>query len=192
MANHISTWFGGVAYLVTGKKPKIWTTEGTVEFGSPQSYEIAKASSEAIGKEVLYAASGEIIGEGVRVYRVIRQAGKVHAVAAAEVQAAEAAVEGALKSFDDIVTNPKSLWGKSADEIESMLGEGWTKGAYGSKGTGWKFTKGDQSIFYHPGGGVHRGSYYGFSSGKLGKNKIVGLDYKPLPGDKATIISIGN
>lgn len=37
---------------------------------------------------------------------------------------------------------------------------------------------------------MHEGSYYGFSSGKLGKNKIVGPDYKPLPGDKATIIEV--
>jgi RHS repeat-associated protein len=102
------------------------------------------------------------------------------------------AAKGGLRSFDDVVASPKSLWGKSADEIGNMLGEGWTKGAYGSKGTGWKFTKGDQSIFYHPGGGRHGGSYYGFSSGKLGKNKIVGPDYKPSPSDKATIINTGN
>lgn len=97
---------------------------------------------------------------------------------------------GALKSFGDIVTNPKALWGKSAGEVGNILGEGWTKGTYGSKGTGWKFTKGDQSVFYHPGGGRHGGSYYGFSSGKLGKNKIVGSDYVPLAGDKANIIKI--
>ena len=96
-----------------------------------------------------------------------------------------------LKSFDDIATNPKNLWGKSSDEVAGILGEGWTKGSYGSKKTGWKFTKGDKSVFYHPGGGRHSGSYYGFSSGKLGKNKIVGSDYVPLPGDKATIINVG-
>jgi len=90
-------------------------------------------------------------------------------------------------SFDDIVANPKSLMGKSADEIGSILGEGWQKGAYGSKKTGWKFTKDDGSVFYHPGGGRHGGSYYGFSNGKLGKNKVVGSDYIPLKGDKATI-----
>lgn len=97
-----------------------------------------------------------------------------------------------IRSFDDVVANPKALWGMSVDDVGSMLGEGWTQGVYGSKGTGWKFTKGDQSIFYHPGGGRHGGSYYSFSSGKLGKNKIVGPDYKPLLGDKATIINIGN
>lgn len=47
-----------------------------------------------------------------------------------------------------------------------------------------------QSVFYQPGGGRHVGAYYGFSSGNLGKTKIVGNDYKPLPGDKAKIIYI--
>lgn len=62
------------------------------------------------------------------------------------------------------MANPKALWGKSADEVGSILGDGWTKGAYGSSKTGWKFTRSTdgQSIFYHPGGGRHGGSYYGF------------------------------
>lgn len=77
----------------------------------------------------------------------------------------------ALKSFDDIASNPKSLWGKSSDEVAEILGSGWTKGTYGSNGLGWKFTKGDQSVFYHAGGGIHAGSYYGFSSGSYGKIK---------------------
>ncbi|WP_336078141.1 contractile injection system protein, VgrG/Pvc8 family [Paenibacillus sp. 203] len=93
-----------------------------------------------------------------------------------------------LKSYDDILSNPKALWGKSADEVGRTLGDGWTKGTYGSAGTGWKFTNGDKSVFYHPGGGVHEGSYIGFSSGQTGKVKVVGPDYKPLPGDKATVI----
>jgi RHS repeat-associated protein len=97
---------------------------------------------------------------------------------------------GILQSFDDIVANPKFLLGRTADEIGSILGDGWTKGAYGSSKTGWKFMgpNDGQSIFFHPGGGRHGGSYYGFSSGKLGKTKVVGAGYKPLTGDKATII----
>jgi RHS repeat-associated protein len=95
-----------------------------------------------------------------------------------------------LNSFDDIASNPKDLWGKSSDEVAEILGEGWTKGKYGSSGNGWKFIKGDMSIFYHPGGGRHGGSYYGFSSSKLGKNKIVDKNYKPTSNDKATIILI--
>lgn len=93
-----------------------------------------------------------------------------------------------LKSYDDIIMNPKALWGKSADDVGKILGEGWTRGTYGSAGTGWKFTNGDKSVFYHPGGGVHEGSYVGISSGQMGKVKVVGSDYKPLAGDKATII----
>ncbi|MCJ8014872.1 hypothetical protein MUG84_24615, partial [Paenibacillus sp. KQZ6P-2] len=93
-----------------------------------------------------------------------------------------------LKSYDDILSNPKALWGKSADEVGRILGEGWKRGTYGSAGTGWKFTNGDKSVFYHPGGGVHNGSYIGFSSGQTGKVKVVGLDYKPLPSDKSTVI----
>ncbi|OPX42928.1 hypothetical protein CLHUN_32520 [Ruminiclostridium hungatei] len=93
-----------------------------------------------------------------------------------------------IKSVNDIIKNPASLQGKTKADIAKILGEGWTEGAYGSNKTGWKFTKGDQSIFYHPGGGRHGGSYYGYSSAATGKVKVVGPDYIPIPGDKATII----
>jgi len=144
---------------------------------------------------------GDYVGAGLSAAGIIvpslsqMKAGRMVAkMAARGARGAKAARAGktVIKGVDDIVTNPKVLWGKSADEIGSSLGEGWTKGAYGSKGTGWKFTNGDQSIFYHPGGGRHGGSYYGFSSGRLGKNKVVGKDYIPLPGDKATIIKMNN
>jgi hypothetical protein len=94
-----------------------------------------------------------------------------------------------VKSFDDIVQNPTSLWGKSADEVAAILGAGWTRGDYGKTGTGSKFTKGDMIVFYHE-GGRHRGRYYGFRSGTIPKTKIVGSDYHPLPGDKSTIIAM--
>lgn len=98
--------------------------------------------------------------------------------------------KNSITSFDDIVNNPKALWGKSSTEVGQILGEGWKQGAYGSSKTGWKFTTSTdgKSVFYHPGGGRHVGSYYGFSSGTLGKTKVVGKDYVPLKGDKATII----
>ncbi|MDQ2087480.1 hypothetical protein RBH29_13695 [Herbivorax sp. ANBcel31] len=95
-----------------------------------------------------------------------------------------------LSSVDDIISNPKNLYGKSKSDVSKILGDGWTEGAYGSSKTGWKFTKGDQSIFYHPGGGVHVGSYYGYSSGATGKIKIVGSDYVPISGDKARVINV--
>lgn len=59
----------------------------------------------------------------------------------------------------------------------------------GSNGGGWKLMNGDVSIFYHPGGGKHGGSYYGISSGATGKIKVVNPEtYIPLKGDRATII----
>lgn len=64
-----------------------------------------------------------------------------------------------------------------------------SEGVYGSDGGGWKLMNGDISIFYHPGGGKHGGSYYGISSGATGKIKVVNPEtYIPLEGDKATII----
>lgn len=39
--------------------------------------------------------------------------------------------------------------------------------------------------------GIHKGSYYGFSSGDTGKVKIVGKDYIDFSKDKATIIKFG-
>ena len=95
-----------------------------------------------------------------------------------------------LNSFESIAGNPQALWGKSANEVQNILGEGWTKGTYGSNGQGWKFVKGDKSVFYNASSSAHGGSeYYGFSSGALGKNKIVNpKTYVPRSGDKATII----
>jgi len=112
-------------------------------------------------------------------------------IAQARSAAKNAAVGGAgsvLNSVDDIVRNPQSLYGKSKADIANILDNSWTEGTYGSAGTGWKFTKGDQSIFYHPAGGLHGASYYGYSSGATGRIKIVSPEYIPLPGDKATII----
>ena len=93
-----------------------------------------------------------------------------------------------FNSVNDIVNDPQSLYGKSKADVANILGDGWTEGTYGSAGTGWKFTNGDQSIFYHPEGGIHSGSYYGYSSGATGRIKIVSPEYVPFSGDKATII----
>lgn len=93
--------------------------------------------------------------------------------------------------FDEVVSNPRALYGKTASEVGELLGDGWKSGVYGSKGTGWKYLQGsDKSVFYHLGGGTHKGSYYGFSSGPLGKNKIVrsGTGYIPTEKDKANVI----
>lgn len=95
-------------------------------------------------------------------------------------------------SFQDIVDDPlQNLVGQSPDDVAKALGEGWVGGSYGKTGQpGWKFTKGDMSVFYHGTGGRHKGEYWGFSSGKTGKVKYVGNDYVPLPGDKAKIVKI--
>ncbi len=94
-------------------------------------------------------------------------------------------------SFEHILKYPEILYGASQAEVAKILGEGWTVGTYGSAGVGWKFTKGDLSVFYHPGGGIHGGSYYGFSSGITGKVKVVGDGYIPTIDDNATVIKIG-
>ncbi len=104
---------------------------------------------------------------------------------------APAAKKPVLASFEDIVANPQALAGKSVEEVGRILGADWSRANYGKTGTGWKYTKGDKMVFYHE-GGRHKGAYYGFSSGKTGKVKIVGEDYVPLPGDKATIIDAEN
>ena len=91
-------------------------------------------------------------------------------------------------AFQEIVDDPTSLWGKSADEVGDILGDTWTKGTYGTKGNGWKFTNGDKMIAYHPGGGRHVGSYYKISCGKNGIIKVVGSDYIAGIGEKAKII----
>ena len=94
-----------------------------------------------------------------------------------------------LNSVDDIWSDPTRMVGYSENEMTSVLGDGWTRGAYGSKGDGWKFMKDDVSVFYHPSGGEHGGAYYGISSGATGKIKVVDPNtYIPLSGDKATII----
>jgi hypothetical protein len=94
-----------------------------------------------------------------------------------------------VSSFEGFAANPKSLWGKSATEIKSIVGNNWTKGTYGSNGQGWKFTNGDKSLFFNASSSAHGGAeYYGFSSGALGKNKVVNpATYVPRAGDKATI-----
>lgn len=89
--------------------------------------------------------------------------------------------------FDDILQNPERLYGSTQEEIANILGDGWTAGNYGITGEGWKFTSGDRMVFYHS-GGRHGGVYYGFSTSLTGKVKIVGENYIPLPGDKATVI----
>ena len=94
-----------------------------------------------------------------------------------------------VTSFEDILSSPHSLWGKSKEEIGAALGDGWTEGKYGSNKLGWKFTNGEKSVFYNKSSSAYGGAeYYGFSTGKLGKNKVVNpATYLHRAGDKAKI-----
>ena len=101
-------------------------------------------------------------------------------------------VSSVLKSFNDLATNPKAIWGKSADDVGKILGDGWEKAKLNS-GDGWKFVQknGDGFVSYTTGNSHHPGSeYYKINSGTHGKNKVVGPDYKPTKDDKSTIYRI--
>ena len=91
-------------------------------------------------------------------------------------------------AFEPFIGNPKSVNGKTENDMSEILGDTWKQGAYGSQKTGWKFNKGDKMIAYHPGGGRHVGSYYVIASGKIGRIKVVGPGYVDSPYDKALII----
>ncbi|WP_083244366.1 T7SS effector LXG polymorphic toxin [Enterococcus ureilyticus] len=91
-------------------------------------------------------------------------------------------------SFEDIITNPQRLYGCTPNEIKSMLGDGWSFKSYGSNGLGWEFYSSEGRIFYHAGGGIHGGSYYGYATGPTGRVKIVDDMYIRTFDDKATII----
>ena len=72
--------------------------------------------------------------------------------------------------------HPISLRNYTADEVADILGEGWIRGTYGSNGKGWKFIEEAHPynmIFYHDGGGEHVGAYYGITSGKTGRIKVL-------------------
>ncbi|EAK9824179.1 hypothetical protein FDQ22_12560 [Listeria monocytogenes] len=96
-------------------------------------------------------------------------------------------------SFEDIIANPERLYGSTKKEINAILGPDWIEDTYGSAKNGWKFiNKGDGMIFYHPGEGIHVGSYYGFSSGKTGRVKVIKPEdnYVPTTDDGATLVII--
>ncbi|MEE9782988.1 T7SS effector LXG polymorphic toxin [Listeria seeligeri] len=91
-------------------------------------------------------------------------------------------------SFEDIINNPQRLYGSTPKEIRSMLGDNWFFKSYGSNGLGWEFYSSEGRIFYHAGGGIHGGPYYGYATGPTGRVKIVDDSYIRTPDDKATII----
>jgi RHS repeat-associated protein len=94
-----------------------------------------------------------------------------------------------VTSFESLAANPTKIWGKSADEVAVILGEGWERASLNS-GDGWKFmqTKGDGFISFTTGNSHHPNStYYKINGGIIGKNKVVGSGYVPTSNDKSKI-----
>lgn len=104
-------------------------------------------------------------------------------------------------SGDDLITNllsdPKSVWGKSVDEIaDSFKNAGYgvatepsTKGSMRSTQIRVSGHPEIANIQVHPGGGRHGGAYYKISTSTQGKIKVVDpATYIPTPGEKAKII----
>jgi len=115
---------------------------------------------------------------------------KIPALAPEGGAASEIGTSATLNSFEDIAANPKALWGKSADDIQKILGDGWKKEPL-RQGDGFKFTKDDEMVSYSEGSTRHGSTpYYKVSSGKTGILKVVGKGYKATMGEKAKIIHV--
>jgi len=97
------------------------------------------------------------------------------------------------KSFEDIVSSPRIIWGLDAEEVSRILGSDWEKHDL-NFGEGWKFLKrggGDAFVSYTTGNNHHPNStYYKISSGVHRKIKVVDSDYVPTLDDKARIIRV--
>ena len=128
------------------------------------------------------------IVSGGTIRSVIKGADEVSEFAEQTVKHGDELVEGAGKaikfdSLDDFVNNPKMLEGMDPTEFYDHLSEngynstplskGSTGGISFKQGGGFKVNwGGDRIIQYHPGGGVHSGSYWKISSGATGIIKI--------------------
>lgn len=102
-----------------------------------------------------------------------------------------------LKNVDDIINNPKRIWGSSADDIVKVLNQDGIKATIRPSTQGSKKSiqidihKHSQltKIQVHPGGGRHVGAYYKVSTSTQGIFKVVDRNtYIPTADDKATII----
>jgi hypothetical protein len=94
------------------------------------------------------------------------------------------------KTTDDTVKllkDPKSIWGKSVDQIKKLFEDNGYKMTLKApdKGTSEKAIVYEVSghsdinkVQYHPGGGVHGGSYYKIETKGQSSVKVVGDDYK--------------
>jgi len=105
-------------------------------------------------------------------------------------------VKGSPLIIENVLNNPKSLWGKTPNQIASAFENAGYKAniKQSVKGSGKaviievnhpKITR----IQVHPGGGRHVGSYYKISTNNIGKVKVVDpKTYKHTPGEKTKII----
>ena len=156
-----------------------WSRENAVEFWlNPSIGSSAKASfSEALSQwtNPQLVATGALIAVSIR-----------------------SGVNNKINFTDDVVSNPKSLWGKSADDIAAEFNNA------GYKATIEQSTRGSRrstqvrieghseisNIQVHPGGGRHVGPYYKISTSTQGKIKVVDPStYIGTSGEKATIIN---
>ncbi|WP_225412122.1 SH3 domain-containing protein [Stigmatella hybrida] len=102
----------------------------------------------------------------------------------------------AEKWIGQLLFKPKSLWGKSPDQIADVFRKAGYKADIAPSTKGSKLSKqiqikrfDIQNIQVHPGGGRHGGSYYKISSSSKGTIKVVDrATYVPTLGEKATII----
>ncbi|TGO01947.1 hypothetical protein PN36_33885 [Candidatus Thiomargarita nelsonii] len=107
------------------------------------------------------------------------------------------ATELCNKFVDKLLNDPKSIWGKSPEEIRDLFQNAGYKTVIESGKKGSKLSKQIRieghpkitNIQYHPGGGRHGGSYYKISTSTKGKIKVVDrATYKPTTGEKTEII----
>lgn len=98
-----------------------------------------------------------------------------------------------------IIDDPKSVHGKSADEIAKEFKDAGfdtnvRDSTKGSKKATIVEIKGHPEITQiqvHPGGGRHEGAYTKISTSTKGIIKVVNSKtYKPTPGEKATIVTV--
>lgn len=100
-------------------------------------------------------------------------------------------------AVDSILTEPESLWGRSADEIATTIKEAGfdakvrqsTRGSARAQIVEVSRHPEITQIQVHPGGGRHEGAYYKVSTNTKGKIKVVDPDtYKPAPEEKVRIV----
>lgn len=116
----------------------------------------------------------------------------------AKMKAKSAVYKTEFTRFNDVaIGDPRSMWGKSAEEIADGIEKAGYKTSirqseHVSKRARIIKVEGHpeiQQIQAHPGGGLHEGAYIKISSQKYGKIKVVDKEtYKPTPDEKDTKI----